>query len=210
MNRRSFLATFAATPSSAQRSCRLSERSLGVRTTTGLAITTSCSSTRQIATPSELKELLSIACRLRTTKSKSAWWISRTTIAGSSLGESHSWSWHQGCMLQWLPGSKSEILWNDREGDQFVCHILDVKTKKRRTLPVPIYAIRPDARWAIATDFRRLYDVRPETGYAGVPDPNKEYGGSRQRRRLEGRPQHRKAGIAHFHCRRRKDSFRWQ
>ena len=89
------------------------------------------------------------------------------------LGESHSWSWHQGCMLQWLPGSKSEILWNDREGDQFVCHILDVKTKKRRTLPVPIYAIRPDARWAIATDFRRLYDARPETGYAGIPDPNR-------------------------------------
>jgi hypothetical protein len=90
------------------------------------------------------------------------------------LGESSAWSWHQTCMLQWLPGSKSEILWNDREGDRFVCHVLDVETRKRRTLPSPVYALRPDARWAIATDFRRLYDVRPETGYAGVSDPNRD------------------------------------
>lgn len=91
------------------------------------------------------------------------------------LGESRSWSWHQGCMLQWLPGPRSEIIWNDREGDRFVCHIMDVRTRKRRTLPGPIYALRPDARWAITADFRRLYDVRPETGYAGVPDPNRDH-----------------------------------
>jgi hypothetical protein len=91
-----------------------------------------------------------------------------------ALGESKTWSWHQGCMLQWLPGSKSEVLWNDRESDRFVCHILDVKTRKRRTIPFPVYSIRPDAGMAIATDFRRLYDVRPETGYAGVPDPNRD------------------------------------
>src|SRR3712207_3747101 len=30
------------------------------------------------------------------------------------LGESHAWNWQQGCMLQWVPGSKSEIIWNDR------------------------------------------------------------------------------------------------
>jgi hypothetical protein len=89
------------------------------------------------------------------------------------LGESWSWSWHQTCMLQWLPGSKSEIIWNDRQDGRLVSHIMDVRTRRRRTLPAPIYALRPDARWAISTDFRRLFDVRPETGYAGVPDPNR-------------------------------------
>jgi len=90
------------------------------------------------------------------------------------LGETRAWSWHQTCMLQWLPGSASEVLWNDRDGGRFVCHILDVKSGKRRTLPHPIYCLSPDARWALAADFRRLYDVRPETGYAGVPDPNRD------------------------------------
>jgi len=89
------------------------------------------------------------------------------------LGESRAWNWQQGCMLQWLPGSKTEVMWNDREKDQFVCHILEVKTGKKRTLPAPIYALSPDAKWGIAPDFRRLNDVRPGYGYAGLPDPNK-------------------------------------
>jgi hypothetical protein len=90
------------------------------------------------------------------------------------LGESRAWNWQQGCMLQWLPGSKTEVIWNDRQSDRFVCHILDTQTRKKRTLPVPIYAISPDARWAITPDFRRLNDTRPGYGYAGVPDPNKD------------------------------------
>lgn len=88
------------------------------------------------------------------------------------LGESRAWNWQQGCMLQWLPGSKSEVIWNDREGGQFVCRILNVATRALRTVPAPIYAISPDARWAIAPDFRRLHDLRPGYGYAGIPDPN--------------------------------------
>ena len=88
------------------------------------------------------------------------------------LGESRAWNWQQGCMLQWLPGSNSEVIWNDREGDRFVCHVLDVNKSQRRTLPHPIYALSPDGAWAITTDFRRLNDCRPGYGYAGIPDPN--------------------------------------
>ena len=88
-----------------------------------------------------------------------------------ALGESHAWCWQQGCMLQWLPGSKTEVIWNDRQDGRFVSHILDVVTRSRRTLPAPIYAISPDGRWAIAPDFRRLHDMRPGYGYAGIPDP---------------------------------------
>ena len=90
------------------------------------------------------------------------------------LGQSRAWNWQQGCMLQWVPGSKSEVLWNDREDGRFVCHILDVKTRKRRTLPNPVYALSPDGRWGVAPDFRRLNDCRPGYGYAGLPDPNRD------------------------------------
>lgn len=87
------------------------------------------------------------------------------------LGESRAWNWQQGCMLQWLPGSKTEVIWNDRRDGRFVSHILDVADRSRRTIPAPIYAISPDSRWAIAPDFRRLQDMRPGYGYAGIPDP---------------------------------------
>lgn len=89
------------------------------------------------------------------------------------LGESRAWNWQQGCMLQWMPGSSSEIVWNDRQGEQFVSHIVDVKTRKLRTLPAPVYALSPDGRYGVLPDFRRLNETRPGYGYAGVPDPNR-------------------------------------
>jgi len=90
----------------------------------------------------------------------------------TELGQSRAWCWQQGCMLQWRPGSKSEILWNDRQGERFVSHILDVGTKKKRTLAYPFYAVSPDGRTAAAPDFRRVNAMRPGYGYAGLPDPH--------------------------------------
>ncbi|MHC4243774.1 MAG: hypothetical protein ACYS3N_04625 [Planctomycetota bacterium] len=93
------------------------------------------------------------------------------------LGESRSWCWQQGCMLQWLPGSNNKIIWNDRVGDRFMCHILDIHNGMKRmqwTLPHPIYTISPDGKTAVVPDFRRVQDMRPGYGYAGLPDPCKD------------------------------------
>ena len=90
------------------------------------------------------------------------------------LGQSRAWCWQQGCMLQWRPGSNTEVLWNDRQRGRYVCHILDVKTGRRRTLPHPVYAVSPDGRWAVSPDFRRVNDMRPGYGYTGLPDPHKD------------------------------------
>jgi hypothetical protein len=87
------------------------------------------------------------------------------------LGESRAWNWQQGCMLQWLPGAESSVLWNDREGDRFVCRILDVKTNAARTIAHPVYSVSPDGKSAVTPDFRRIADVRPGYGYTGLPDP---------------------------------------
>ena len=86
------------------------------------------------------------------------------------LGTSRAWNWQQGCMLQWLPGSESKVIWNDREKDRFVSHILDVKTGDKRTVPSPIYALNPNGKEAVSCDFSRVADVRPGYGYAGIPD----------------------------------------
>lgn len=86
------------------------------------------------------------------------------------LGVSRAWGWQQGCMLQWRPGSTSEVLWNDREGDRFVCRILDVTTRQMRTLPRALYTVSPDGKWGLSIDFARLNNLRPGYGYAGIPD----------------------------------------
>jgi hypothetical protein len=86
------------------------------------------------------------------------------------LGESRAWNWQQGCMLQWLPGSDSKVIWNDRQRDRYVCHILDVNTREKNTCPHPVYCVSPDGKLAMAPDFARIADVRPGYGYAGVAD----------------------------------------
>ncbi|MFW5858011.1 MAG: hypothetical protein ACOCX4_09045 [Planctomycetota bacterium] len=88
------------------------------------------------------------------------------------LGGTRAWCWQQGCMLQWLPGSDRKVIYNDREADRFVSRILDVETGEVETVPHPVYALSPDGRTAVAPDFRRINDMRPGYGYAGLPDPH--------------------------------------
>ena len=76
-------------------------------------------------------------------------------------------------MLQFIPGSMSKVIWNDRQADRFVCHIRDIHTGDQRTLPFPIYTLSPDGHTALSVDFERINDLRPGYGYAGIPDPNK-------------------------------------
>ncbi len=87
------------------------------------------------------------------------------------LGESRAWGWQAGCMLQWLPQSAYEIVWNDRTDGRFVCHILNVRTGRKRTLPHAIFTLSPDGQSALSIDFHRLEDMRPGYGYMGIPDP---------------------------------------
>lgn len=89
------------------------------------------------------------------------------------LGTSRAWGWQQGCMLQFVPGSDSLVIWNDRIGDRFVSHLFNIYTKKEKILPFAIYALSPNGIHAVTTDFERIQDTRPGYGYAGIPDPNK-------------------------------------
>ncbi|REK18007.1 MAG: hypothetical protein DWQ37_05200 [Planctomycetota bacterium] len=87
------------------------------------------------------------------------------------IGKSTAWGWQQGCMLQWVPGRESTVLWNDREDDHYVCRMVDIKSGDERTIDSPIYTLSPDGHTAVTADFRRINDVRPGYGYVGLPDP---------------------------------------
>ncbi len=88
------------------------------------------------------------------------------------FAQTRAWCWQQGCMLQWVPGRERTVIWNDRSGERFVAHMLDIDTGEKVEIPRAIYALSPDGRSAVATDFRRINHLRPGYGYAGIPDPN--------------------------------------
>jgi hypothetical protein len=68
------------------------------------------------------------------------------------LGKSNAWCWQQGCMLQWIPGTESKVIWNDREKDKFVSHILDVKTDARSTRYPPYLCF--ESEWQRGCELR--------------------------------------------------------
>jgi len=87
------------------------------------------------------------------------------------ISESSAWNWQQGCMLQWLPQKEdSVIIYNDRK-DNFVSVIYDIESGEKRYLPLPIYAISPNGKYALSLNFARLNDTRPGYGYTGIRDP---------------------------------------
>ena len=88
------------------------------------------------------------------------------------LAESDAWCWQQGCMLQWLNDTETDIIYNDREGDHFVSRILNVKSGRCCTLDSPIYCLSPDGKWALSLNFSRLDRERPGYGYPGAYDKN--------------------------------------
>ena len=57
------------------------------------------------------------------------------------LGQSQAWGWQQGCMLQWLPGSKQKVIFNDRQKGRFVSHVVDVRSRNQKTLESPVYTL---------------------------------------------------------------------
>jgi hypothetical protein len=91
----------------------------------------------------------------------------------TEIGESRSWGWQQGCMLQWVPGSDSKVIWNDRRGDKFVSILKDIVTGEERIIDKAIYTLSPDGKFAVGTDFARIQNYRKGYGYPGGVDPYK-------------------------------------
>lgn len=87
------------------------------------------------------------------------------------FAETTAWCWQQGCMLQWLPGSDSEVIYNARQGDGYVSVIQNVFTGDKRTLPRPVYTVSADGKTAVGLNFSRVGQTRPGYGYNGFADP---------------------------------------
>ncbi len=78
------------------------------------------------------------------------------------IGETDSFNWQQGAMLQWLPGDGNEnkVIYNFSDKKKFYSRIYDVVTKESKVINYPIYGIMPDGKSAIALNYERSYWCR--------------------------------------------------
>lgn len=92
------------------------------------------------------------------------------------VGETRAWNLQQGAMLYWNPlDPENEVIFNDRRADQpgkIVSVALNVKTGKKRYMPLAIAAVSHNGRHALSLDYGRLHRLRPVVGYVGAVDPN--------------------------------------
>ncbi len=82
------------------------------------------------------------------------------------IGETNTWCWQQGCMLQWLgPDFNSNIIYNDMKEGRFVSVIKNIKSGKEKIIDFPVYAISSDGKTALTLNFSRLNETRKGYGY---------------------------------------------
>lgn len=85
----------------------------------------------------------------------------------ADIGETTAWSWQQGALSQFVPGTQI-LAWNIRRPDGgFGAALYDIAAGTRREISRPIYALAPDGRTALSLDMGRLNALRPGYGYAG-------------------------------------------
>ncbi|TXH52136.1 MAG: hypothetical protein E6Q93_21045 [Burkholderiaceae bacterium] len=94
------------------------------------------------------------------------------------VAETTAWNWQMGSQLQWLDGAAGrQLIFNRRSGDAsarypgFGATIVDADSGEQRHLPLPVYVVAPNSRYALCVDYRRLYVTHETIGYAqsGAP-----------------------------------------
>ncbi len=92
------------------------------------------------------------------------------------LGRSTAWNYQQGSMAQWLPGSGGrQVIFNDLVGGNLSSRIIALSGVQEteglpglpeQVVPWPVQAVHPTGNTALSINYRRLYRLRPEYGYA--------------------------------------------
>lgn len=89
------------------------------------------------------------------------------------IGETDSWNWQQGAMLQWLPGCEEKCIYNVSKKGRLISRIYDCATNESQDIDWPIYGITPDGKHSIAIDLERSFWCRAYH-YASVENYTKD------------------------------------
>jgi hypothetical protein len=85
-----------------------------------------------------------------------------------SVDTTTGWNFQQGSRLQWLPGSRSIIIFNTVSDGRAISVLRDTKSGERTVLAGPIYAISPDGKTSISPNFTTLARRWKAYGYSSL------------------------------------------
>jgi hypothetical protein len=84
-----------------------------------------------------------------------------------------AWNWQMGAQLQWVDNlSDSKIIYNIRTSEEnsfypgFGSRLRDIHTGETTDLPLPVYVVAPNGKFALSVDYRRLYITHETIGYS--------------------------------------------
>lgn len=97
-------------------------------------------------------------------------YIEIQTGATHYFGETNSWNFQQGCMLEWDPKRKDCVYYNFYDGIDYRSCRHNVTTGEKTLLPRANADISPDGKFGLSINFSRLFDFRPGYGYCNYVD----------------------------------------
>lgn len=109
-------------------------------------------------------------------KAKTAWdparlcWVEEDTGRFHEIAGTRAWCWQQGSRLRWHPVLPDTVMYNDVEGDRYVCRVVHLEKGELTVHPRALYDVTPDGRYGLSLDFSRLQRLRPGYGYDSLPD----------------------------------------
>ncbi|WP_428929129.1 hypothetical protein [Marinibacterium sp. SX1] len=89
------------------------------------------------------------------------------------LGRTTAWNWQMGSQLQWV-GLTDQVIFNSRATGpagpanvqpDFRATVVDTTSGDRRELPLPIYVMAPDGRFALTLNYSRFIRTHRTIGY---------------------------------------------
>jgi hypothetical protein len=119
--------------------------------------------------PSEMTRLLTHILRKPSARTVEIAVIDREQHSCTIIGHSRAWNFQQGSMTGWLPDGR--VIFNDVENDLLVARIVTTGGKCEAVIPYPVQTVHPSGREALGLNYRRLYRLRRDYGYA-VPVKN--------------------------------------
>ena len=91
-----------------------------------------------------------------------------------------TWNWQMGCQYQWLDGMPGrQVIYNTRRTatnpgpvyPSFGSTVCNLDTGEKRELPLPVYVVSPDSRFALSVDYSRLWITHETIGYVEPDSP---------------------------------------
>lgn len=118
------------------------------------------------------KLLLTAVPRKADTKRDPAelYWVDIPTGQYHKICQTRAWCWQQGARLRWHPTLQNAVMYNDVEGERYVCRIVDLEEGPIQTVGRALYDITPDGRYGLSLNYSRLQRLRPGYGYDTLPD----------------------------------------